>query len=176
MANGCAHSFSGSHFVRREMTKQQLQDYAEAVLKKHGLAHWSVEDFKRGAGECDESEETIYLNLDAIILLPSDALQQDIVLHEVAHALDVRPERGHDEVWAQIGERIGMMIEHVVHDLYLVFFRLRELQAEWTAQGLQMPNGLPAINEAINKRVLNFTQAQWKYVSVLLDMPFPKVG
>jgi predicted SprT family Zn-dependent metalloprotease len=91
------------------MTRTETRILANSLIKKHGLTKlgWRFEfdNARRRAGVCKYYSKTIGLSK---YLLPhmSDAMIEDTILHEIAHAL-VGSRHGHDRVWQRKAMEIG---------------------------------------------------------------------
>lgn len=82
--------------------------YARLTLKEQGIAHWSIvwKNFPVTLGMCDGENKVIEL---ANRLTKSFAVFNEVLLHEIAHALDFeeRGFSGHDAAWRKKCLQVG---------------------------------------------------------------------
>jgi predicted SprT family Zn-dependent metalloprotease len=92
------------------MSVQRLQDRAIHLMEKHGLdtGLWRVriDRAKTRAGLCDEARRCISLSRYLVDSTASEADMDNIILHEIAHAL-VGNVHGHNAVWRAKAIEIG---------------------------------------------------------------------
>lgn len=86
---------------------QQILARARTLMNAHDLHDWQVrlDRAKRRAGCCYHARRLISLSEPLLTLYPSEAID-DVILHEVAHAL-VGAKHRHDQVWKDKARSIG---------------------------------------------------------------------
>lgn len=91
------------------MTDQQFEvlGFAREMLDKHGLTGWKVrwDHAKRRAGACHFKSQTLSFSSVLAQIYPAETMQ-DVVLHEVAHAL-AGPGHNHDKYWKSVARQVG---------------------------------------------------------------------
>jgi predicted SprT family Zn-dependent metalloprotease len=91
------------------MELRAAETLAKALITKHGLYSWSFKwtNSKRQFGICHESIRGNYIALSkSITLLNNEHEVNNVILHEIAHAL-VGNKHGHDKVWKAMCIKIG---------------------------------------------------------------------
>jgi predicted SprT family Zn-dependent metalloprotease len=91
------------------MELRAAETLAKALMAKHGLYNWSFKwtNSKRQFGICHESFRGNHIALSKpITLLNNEHEVNNVILHEIAHAL-VGNKHGHDRVWKAMCIKIG---------------------------------------------------------------------
>lgn len=92
------------------MELKAAETLAKALMAKHGLTDWSFKwtNSKRQFGVCHEGGwRGNYIGLSKpITLLNNEHEVNNVILHEIAHAL-VGNKHGHDKVWKAMCIKIG---------------------------------------------------------------------
>lgn len=92
---------------REIRTRTGLHIYAKEIMRKHGLASWTLRigTAKRIAGTCFDYKRQITLSHTLLSQWPMKDID-DTILHEIAHALTPK-DRGHDKEWKNKCVEIG---------------------------------------------------------------------
>ncbi len=101
------------------MTDQEIFERARQLLDLHGLHGWTVklDRANRRAGACQPRTKTITLS-KAILGPAPDAQVDEVILHEIAHAL-VGGKHGHDAVWKAKARSLGIPAKATLKDAEL---------------------------------------------------------
>jgi predicted SprT family Zn-dependent metalloprotease len=105
----------------RNLSANNALKLARELMDQHGLRGWNLRlgNGQRTIGRCNHTIRSITLSKHLIRWNGRDVVT-DIILHEIAHALTVRP--GHGERWKAICTRIGAkpqrIATHVVIPIY----------------------------------------------------------
>jgi predicted SprT family Zn-dependent metalloprotease len=88
------------------MTPIESQFLALSLFNRNNLTGWSFTFIKtkRVCGRCWIEEKVIGLSSPIAAVNDSDTVEQ-IILHEIAHAITGR--REHDRAWVEVAKRIG---------------------------------------------------------------------
>jgi len=97
------------------MTKSDFKTFARKELSKNGLDGWTVNfngRIKRAVGKCKPGKKRIDLSKTWFIDYSDeieDAELKDVILHEVAHALDYsrRGTSDHSRKWKRCAREVG---------------------------------------------------------------------
>jgi len=97
------------------MTKFEFMKFARDHLNKHGLDGWTVKfngRIKKAVGKCKTRKRQIDLSKTWFIEYGDeieDAELRDVILHEIAHALDYtrRGKSDHSRKWKRCAREVG---------------------------------------------------------------------
>ena len=92
-----------------EMTPIESRFLALSLLHRHHLFDWTfiLTKTKRVCGRCWIPEKVIGLSQPVAAVNSAETVEQ-ILLHEIAHALTGR--REHDQEWREVAKRIGCRV------------------------------------------------------------------
>lgn len=97
----------------------KARDLAEKLLYKHGLTNYTIvfDNATQRFGCCKVNKQIISLSRP-LTILNSEEVVKDIILHEIAHALDykIHRNRGHGRTWKEICMDLGTSYERCFSD------------------------------------------------------------
>lgn len=95
------------------MNVERAKKYTKIMMKQHGLDEWRTlftPQFISSLGVCDKRKKLLVFSSLYVQHNPFWEIK-DLILHEIAHALDTRDcyngHQSHDEVWEKIAISIG---------------------------------------------------------------------